>query len=96
MDHKDKIFAFYYKNKRMPSYAEIMDLVGFRSKNAVSKLVHKLIDAGVLEKDSSVSYHYCILHQAIIWNLNDYVAFTRSVPSLRMSRLWRTFEVQHL
>lgn len=35
----------------MPSYAEIMALVGFKSKNAVSKLVHKLIDAGVLEKD---------------------------------------------
>jgi len=52
MDYKDKIFDFYYRNKRMPSYAEIMDLVGFKSKNAVSKLVHKLIDAGVLEKDS--------------------------------------------
>jgi repressor LexA len=36
----------------MPSYAEIMDIVGFKSKNAVSKLVHKLIDAGVLEKDA--------------------------------------------
>ncbi len=36
----------------MPSYAEIMELVGFKSKNAVSKLVHKLIDAGVLEKDA--------------------------------------------
>ncbi len=35
----------------MPSYSEIMDLVGYRSKNAVSKLVHRLIDAGVLEKD---------------------------------------------
>ena len=29
-----------------------MQLVGFKSKNAVSKLVHKLIDAGVLEKDA--------------------------------------------
>lgn len=36
----------------MPSYAEIMELVGFKSKNAVSKLVHKLIDAGILEKDN--------------------------------------------
>ncbi len=36
----------------MPSYAEIMELVGFKSKNAVSKLVHKLIDAGILEKDA--------------------------------------------
>ena len=52
MEHQEKIFAFYNKHKRMPSYAEIMDIVGFKSKNAVSKLVHKLIDAGVLEKDS--------------------------------------------
>lgn len=52
MDHQEKIFEFYNRNKRMPSYAEIMDLVGFKSKNAVSKLVHKLIDAGVLEKDT--------------------------------------------
>ncbi len=52
MNHQDKIFAFYKQHKRMPSYAEIMQLVGFKSKNAVSKLVHKLIDAGVLEKDA--------------------------------------------
>jgi len=37
----------------MPAYAEIMKLVGFKSKNAVYKLVHKLIDEGVLGKDSS-------------------------------------------
>ena len=37
----------------MPAYTEIMKLVGFKSKNAVSKLVHKLIDEGVLDKDSS-------------------------------------------
>lgn len=37
----------------MPSYAEIMQLVGFKSKNAVYKLVNKLIGEGVLEKDSS-------------------------------------------
>jgi len=52
MSHQEKIFKFYNRNKRMPSYAEIMDLVGFKSKNAVSKLVHKLIDAGILEKDA--------------------------------------------
>ena len=52
MEYKDKILRFYKDNKRMPSYAEIMELVGFKSKNAVSKLVHKLIDAGILEKDA--------------------------------------------
>ena len=35
----------------MPSYNEIMKLVGFKSKNAVYKLVNKLIDEGVVSKD---------------------------------------------
>lgn len=50
--YKDKIFAFFQRNKRMPSYAEIMELVGYKSKNAASKLVHKLIDAGYIQKDA--------------------------------------------
>jgi len=37
----------------MPSYAELMNLVGFKSKNAVFKLVNKLVTAGVIEKDST-------------------------------------------
>jgi len=52
MNYQEKIFEFYYQHKRMPSYAEIMKLVGFKSKNAVSKLVNKLVDAGVLIKDA--------------------------------------------
>lgn len=36
----------------MPSYAEIMDLLGFKSKNAVYKLVNKLVAEGVVSKDS--------------------------------------------
>ncbi|MCX6703163.1 MAG: transcriptional repressor LexA [Candidatus Zambryskibacteria bacterium] len=50
--YKDKIFGFYAKQKRMPNYQEIMDLVGFKSKNAVYKLINKLIDEGVVTKDS--------------------------------------------
>jgi repressor LexA len=52
-EYKNKIISFYRANKRMPVYTEIMKLVGFKSKNAVSKLIHKLIDEGVLDKDSS-------------------------------------------
>ena len=37
----------------MPSYAEIMDMLGFKSKNAVFKLIRKLIGEGVLDKDST-------------------------------------------
>lgn len=51
-NYKAKIVDFYDRHKRMPSYAEIMELVGFRSKNAVYKLVEKLIDEGVVTKDS--------------------------------------------
>ena len=36
----------------MPSYAEIMGLTGFKSKNAVHKLINKLIGLGILDKDS--------------------------------------------
>ncbi|MHB1316680.1 MAG: transcriptional repressor LexA [Minisyncoccota bacterium] len=48
---KNKIIAFYERQKRMPSYQEIMSLVGFKSKNAVFKLVNKLIYDGVVTKD---------------------------------------------
>ena len=37
----------------MPSYAEIMALVGFKSKNAVYKLINKLVDEGVVRKDAN-------------------------------------------
>jgi repressor LexA len=52
-NYKNKIFSFYEKQKRMPSYAEIMDLLGFKSRNAVYKLINKLVDHGLVEKDSS-------------------------------------------
>lgn len=37
----------------MPGYTEIMELVGFKSKNAVFKLVNKLVEEGIVSKDSS-------------------------------------------
>lgn len=52
-EYKERIISFYKTKKRMPSYREIMDLVGFRSKNAVYKLVEKLIDEGAVSKDST-------------------------------------------
>lgn len=51
-DYKAKIIAFYERHRRMPSYQEIMGLVGFKSKNAVYKLINKLVDEGVVSKDS--------------------------------------------
>ena len=52
MDYKQKIISFYRSHKRMPGYKEIMDLVGFKSKNAVYKLINKLVEEGVVNKDS--------------------------------------------
>ena len=51
--YKDKILSFYKKNRRIPGYKEIMDLVGFKSKNAVYKLINKLVDDGIVDKDSN-------------------------------------------
>lgn len=36
----------------MPGYKEIMEFTGFKSKNAVFKLIGKLVDEGVVEKDA--------------------------------------------
>lgn len=35
----------------MPTYTEMMALFGYKSKNAVARLVEKMIDAGIVTKD---------------------------------------------
>ncbi|MBI2482510.1 MAG: hypothetical protein HYV76_03045 [Candidatus Vogelbacteria bacterium] len=50
-EYKQKISQFYNRHRRLPSYSEIMSLVGFKSKNAVYKLVQKMLDEGVVNKD---------------------------------------------
>jgi SOS regulatory protein LexA len=46
------ISGFYYQKGRMPSFSEIAELIGFRSKNAVYKLINTLEKLKVLEKDA--------------------------------------------
>ena len=41
-----RIRKYYGQNKVMPTYDEICDLFGFKSKNAAFKLVNKLVDKG--------------------------------------------------
>ena len=53
ISYKNKILSFYRKNRRMPGYKEIMALVGFKSKNAVYKLINKLVDDEIVDKDSN-------------------------------------------
>lgn len=49
--YKRSILDFYEEERRMPSYQEIAELCGFKSKNAAAKLVEKLMAEGVVEKD---------------------------------------------
>jgi len=46
-----KLESFYSKNNRMPTYSEMTGLFGFKSKNAVAKIVSKLVEAGLVAKD---------------------------------------------
>jgi SOS regulatory protein LexA len=45
------IAAFFRENRRMPSFAEMVGLLGVRSKSVVNFWINKLIDAGILHKD---------------------------------------------
>lgn len=49
-NYLDKIKSFYKKQKRLPSYSEMLKLFGFSSKNAIYKIVQKLIEEGVVQK----------------------------------------------
>jgi len=49
--YQAKIENFYSQNKRMPTYSEMMKLFGFKSKNAVFKVVEKLLEVGLVAKD---------------------------------------------
>jgi len=45
------IASFFRENRRMPSFAEMMDLLGVKSKSVVNFWIDKLIVADILEKD---------------------------------------------
>lgn len=51
-NYKNKLSDFYHSKKRMPSYSEMMKLFGFKSKNAVFRLTQKMVEAGIVAKDS--------------------------------------------
>lgn len=50
-DPRKRIITFYRDHRRMPSYREIAELLGYKSKNAVFKLVEKLEASGLLRRD---------------------------------------------
>lgn len=51
-DVEKKITTFFRDNGRMPSYSEIAEIIGVRSKSVVHFWVAKLLDAGILQKDA--------------------------------------------
>lgn len=51
-DYRELLINFYETKRRMPSYSEMARLFGFKSKNAVYRLVGKLVEAGVVAKDT--------------------------------------------
>jgi repressor LexA len=46
------IAAFFRENRRMPTYSEMIDLLGVKSKSVVHFWINKLLARGLLEKDS--------------------------------------------
>jgi len=63
MDKLNKKIAllrrFYFKHKRLPSYQEMLILFKLKSKNAVFRIMNKLIDHGFLKKDESGRLSAC-------------------------------------
>lgn len=51
-EYAEKIETFYRTHKRMPGYSDMCHLFGFASKNAVAKVVDKLVRAGLVGKDN--------------------------------------------
>jgi repressor LexA len=49
--YKKQIRNFYQEHRRLPSYIEIMRLVGFSSRASVWKLITRLVDDGFLFKN---------------------------------------------
>ena len=50
--HKAKLLSFYTRHRRLPSYQEFLKLTGFKSKNAVYKLINRFVEERVLVKDA--------------------------------------------
>src|SRR4028118_1090118 len=49
----ETLSTFYREHRRMPSYAEMTELFGVRSKNAVAKIVTKFEAHGLLLRDGN-------------------------------------------
>jgi SOS regulatory protein LexA len=48
--HRRAVEKFFARRGRLPGYAELMEICGFKSKNAAWKLINRLAEAGVVRK----------------------------------------------
>jgi len=48
---KEKLKTFWDRHRRMPSFSEVAKLMGYKSKNAASKLIDRLEEEGFVEQD---------------------------------------------
>ena len=53
VDKIRRLRQFWRQERRAPTYAEMLDLFGYKSKNAVFGLLRKLEEAGYVAKDSN-------------------------------------------
>ena len=49
----DALRGFYRRERRVPGYREMLDLFGYRSKNAVFRLLGTLEEQGYLSRDDA-------------------------------------------
>ncbi len=52
-NYKKNFTRFFQRSRRLPSYAEMLSIFGFKSKNAVAKVVNKFIEEGLIAKDET-------------------------------------------
>lgn len=48
-----KLRAFYGRRRRLPSFSELRDLLGYRSKGGISALVDRLAERGIVARDKT-------------------------------------------
>ncbi len=60
-----RIATFSRENRRMPTYAEMVDLLGVRSKSVVDFWIRKLVAEGLLEKDAKGFLRPCMRSLAL-------------------------------
>jgi repressor LexA len=50
---EERLISFYRTHRRMPSFAELAQIAGYKSKGGVQYFVRRLVERGVLAKDKT-------------------------------------------